>query len=233
MNDWMEAEARAERAQELYEQGRCAEAAAELRAAIDVNPENPGWYFNLALALEAVEDYANACDAYQAVLDRCPDDLEALNCLGVNRTRLGQFAEALGCFEQLERKDWHYEPSYCNRIITYTELGDHDKAELMFYLARLVQDECPLCYYNIGNSLYARGEYDRAIDCWRQALRLDTNHPQAHSRIADAYWSKGDLARAREHFEKELELDDSDAETYVDLGELLTEMSEPVAAEGA
>ena len=33
-------------------------------------------------------------------------------------------------------------------------MGDHDKAELMFYLARQVKAECPLCLYNIANSLY-------------------------------------------------------------------------------
>lgn len=52
--------------------------------------------------------------------------------------------------------DPEFEPSYCNRIITYAEMGQHDMAEQMFYLAQQIDEECPLCYYNIGNSLASR-----------------------------------------------------------------------------
>ena len=232
MNEWIDAEERVERAQELYDQGRWAEAAAELKAAIAVNPSNPGWYFNLALTLEAMEDFDHACEAYEQTLDLTPEDVEAMNCLGVNLTRQGKYAEALEIFGRIEKIDWMHEPSYCNRIVTYTEMGDHDKAELMFYLARQIQDECPLCYYNIGNSLFARGRYDGAIDCWRQTLRLDRSHPQANARIAEGHWAKGELARALAHFERELEIDPADVETLVDMGELLMEMGRHGQAEG-
>ena len=232
MNEWIDAEQRVERAQELYDQGRWAEAAAELKAAIAVNPNDPGWYFNLALTLEAMEDYVHACKAYEQTLDLAPQDVEAMNCLGVNLTRLGKYAEALDIFGRIEKTDWMHEPSYCNRIVTYTEMGDHGKAELMFYLARQIQDECPLCYYNIGNSLYARGMYDQAIDCWRQTLRLDPSHPQANARIAEGHWAKGELGLALKYFRREVEIDPNDVETLVDMGELLTEMGRHDEADG-
>ena len=102
MNEWIDAESRAERAQDLYEAGRWAEAAAELRAAIDMNPYNPSWHFNLGLTLEALEEYTRACQAYAAALKLDPNDLETRNCLGVNLTRLGKYAEAM---EQFHRGD--------------------------------------------------------------------------------------------------------------------------------
>ena len=224
MNEWIDAEARVERAQELYDEGRWAEAAAELKAAIAINPNNAGWYFNLALTLEAMDDYKHACEAYSEALELSPSDIEALNCLGVNLTRLGKYAEALDCFRRIEKLDWTYEPCYCNRIVTYTEMGEHDQADLTFYLARQVQDECPLCCYNIGNSLYARGEYDRAIACWEETLRLDASRAQANARIADGYWAKGQLRTALRHYRAELAIDANDVDTMVDMGELLTEM---------
>lgn len=231
MNDWMDADRRVQRAHEFYEKGRWLEAAAELRAAIESNPFNPSWHFNLGLALEAMDDYVNACKAYQAAHDLDPDDVEILNCLGVNYTRIGKYAEALGCFEVIQKVRPDYEPCYCNRIVTYTELGRHDEAELMFYLARQVKDECPLCYFNIGNSYYAREDYDRAIDCWRQTLRLEPDHAQAHARLGDAYWSRGDLHRAREHYEAEVKLAGEHGEAMLDLGEVLMELGEYAQAE--
>ncbi len=231
MDEWIDAESRVERARELYEEGRWAEAAAELRAAIDVNPGNSTWYFNLGLTLEAMNDFPRAREAYEAALKLDPEDVETLNCLGVNLTRLGKYAESLKCFEAIEKLDPSYEPAYCNRIVTYCEIDRHEDAELMFYLARLFKDECPLCYYNIGTSLHARDETDRAIYCWQQALRLDPDQPQAHARLAEAYWTRGNLSKACEHYQAEMELDGEDANMLLDYGELLLEMNEDAQAE--
>ncbi|MCJ7543242.1 MAG: tetratricopeptide repeat protein, partial [Phycisphaerae bacterium] len=227
MNDWTDAETRVERAQQLYERGRWVEAASELRAAIEINPYNPSWHFNLALTLEAMGDYELACEAFGSALRLQGDDVETLNCLAVDLTRLGHYADALEHFRRIDELDGNYEPSYCNRIVTYSEMGDHEKAELMFYRARQIKNECPLCYYNIGSSFYARGQYDRAIYCWREAVRLDPSHPLANVRIAEAFWAKGDRAQAREHYAKELASGrTAEVGTLLDFGELLMELGE-------
>jgi superkiller protein 3 len=226
MNEWTDAEARVERARDLYDRGRWAEAAAELRAAIEINPHNADWHFNLALTLDAMEEYERAADAYRAAIDLEPQDVETLNCLGMDMTRMGRYAEALGCFEQIDRIDPDYEPAYCNRIITYTEIGEHDKAELMFYMARQLKEHCPLCYYNIGSSFFARQQYAKAIHCWEQALSMDTELPGANARIAEAHWAAGDLARARRHYAAELSLNPGDVDVLLDFGRLLMELKE-------
>ena len=217
---WNEAEGRVERAHDLYKEGRWAEAAAELRAAIDVNPYNSSWFFNLALTLEAMEDHQSAHDAYQAAIKLAPDDTEVLNCSGVNLTSMGNYEDALSVFERIEEMDPTFEPSYCNRIAVYTEMKDFQNAEVMFYLARLFKDECPLCFYNIANMFHAKGDHDKAIECWRQTLKLDPAYREAHVRIAESYWAKGDLGQAGKHYQAELLLNARDVETLLDLGEL-------------
>jgi len=224
LNEWVDAESRVESARKYFEQGRWPEAAAELRAAIDINPENAAWHYNLALTLEAMEDYARAEDALQRASELEPNDLDILNSLGVNLTRQGKYAESLDVFSHVEAGDPAYEPAYCNRIITYTEMAQHDKAELMFYLARQIKDECPLCYYNIGNSLYSRNRFDQAIDCWKQTLRLDPEHAHANARIAEALWAKGNLTEAGEYYEAELSRDAEDVDTLLDYGEMLMDL---------
>jgi len=226
LNEWMDAEARVESAHRHFEQGRWPEAAAELRAAIDINPHNAAWHYNLGLTLEAMDDFVRAGEALQRAVELEPDDIEILNSLGVNLTRQGMYAESLEVFGRIEKSDPTYEPSYCNRIITYTEMAQHDKAEMMFYLARQVKDECSLCYYNMGNSFYARHEYDRAIYCWKQTIRLDRNHRHANARIAEALWAKGDLAGARKYYEAELQCDVDDIETLLDYGEMLMDLGQ-------
>ncbi len=224
MNDWARAERRVERAQGLFEHGQYIKAAEELRSAISINPYNASWHFNLGLTLDAVGAYPQAIEAYRRAVELEPDDLVVLNCLGVDYTCVGRYAESLDCFERIERQDVTYEPAYCNRIITYTEMGDHEQAEVMFYLARQVKDECPLCLYNIANSLFDRSEYHRAIACWQRCLELEPDHASAHARIAETHWALGNLDEARRHYQVELGRSPGDVDTLLDMGELLVEM---------
>ena len=45
----------------------------------------------------------------------------------------------------IQELDPKFEPCYCNRIITYAEMGQHDTAEQMFYLAQQLTAKCPNC----------------------------------------------------------------------------------------
>ncbi|HTV48735.1 MAG TPA: tetratricopeptide repeat protein [Phycisphaerae bacterium] len=230
MSDWQEAEQRVERAHEYYERGRWEEALSELRQAIEINPNISAWYFNLGLTLDMMERFEEALTAYRRALEIDPLDIESLNAAGADCTRLGKFHQAIEYFEKVEKNDASYEPCYCNRIVAYSELGEHERAEEMFYLARQYREKCPVCFYNIGNSLFDRGKYDRALWCWQQVLELESEYPQVHARMAEVYWAKGQLPAARQHLIEELRADPGNLDTLLDLGELLMEMNQPAAA---
>jgi tetratricopeptide (TPR) repeat protein len=224
MNDWNDAERRVEKAQELFEQHKWQEALDELRAATSINPYNGSWFFNIGLTLDELGRYDEAIDAYEQAIAIEPNDIQCLQHLGMDLHQVGRFEEALRSFERIEEIEPTYEPSYCSRIITYSELGDHDRAEEMFYLARLYRDHCPQCYYHMGASLSARGMFDKAIYCWTRTLDLDGAHPHVHLRIAEALWNKGELEQARQHYLCGLRQDPGATSTLLDLSELLCEM---------
>jgi len=230
-NEWAEAEVRVDRAHRLYDQGRWAEAAAELQAAISVNPYQAAWHFNLGLALEAMENHQEACRSFEAALEIDDQDVECLNCLAANATRLADYEKALDCYRRIDEIDRDFEPSYCNRIATYAEMGDHETAELMFYLARNLKDACPVCSYNIGNSLYSRGQYDQAILSWNEVLRLDPSHVQVHARLAEAHWQRLELGLAESHYRAQLAITPEDVDLLLDFGDLLVEMDQKEKAQ--
>ena len=105
-------------------------------------------------------------------------------------------------------------------------MGRHNEAEQMFYLARQLKDHCPLCYYNMGNSLFSRQLYDRAIWCWEQTRNLDPNHPQIEYRIGQAFWAQGNALMGKEHFLAELRSNPGDLDVLIDIGILLLEINE-------
>jgi len=224
--EWSNAEQRIERAHEHYDNARWQEALQELQGAIETNPTNGNWFFNKGLTLDTLGRYSEAIEAFEQARELNLEDPEVLNCLGVDYTRLGQYDRALRIFEEVEVLVPDFEPCFCNRIITYAEMGRHEEAEQMFYLARQLKEHCPLCYYNIGNSLFSQQLYDRAIWCWEQTRNLDPDHPQINSRIAQAYWAKGEHQKAKENFLAHLRQQPGDIEVLLDTAILLLEMNE-------
>ncbi len=93
----------------------------------------------------------------------------------------------------------------------------------MFYLAQQINPDCALCYYNIGNSLFARGQFKKAIHCWMKTAEMEPSHPQINYHIAQALWAEGETERSREHFLKELRINPGDVEVIVDFGFFLLE----------
>jgi tetratricopeptide (TPR) repeat protein len=224
MNDWSEAEHRVEKAQRFFEQRKWGDALRELKLATQVNPYNSSWFFNMGLILDEMGRFEEATGAYKEANRIDPHDLATLNHLGVAQFRMGQLKQAAGTFRQIETLDATYEPAYCNRIIVYSQLGDHDLAEEMFYTARLYKEHCPHCYYNMGCSLEARGMYDKAIFCWTKALDLQGGQGDVYVRIGNALWKKGELEQARRSFLTDLRLNPGRTRSLLDLGELLLEM---------
>ncbi|MHC4641800.1 MAG: tetratricopeptide repeat protein, partial [Planctomycetota bacterium] len=218
------AEHKANKAFELYENGKETDALVELDEALEINPSNSSWHFNKALVLDAKGLFDEAVIEYETALHLAPNDLEILNSLAVDYTRTGQYDLAIQTFEHIEALDNSYEPCYCNRIITYTEMGQHDLAEQMFYLAQQINTDCALCYYNIGNSLFARNTYKKAIRCWLKTAELEPSHPQINYRIAQAYWSDGDMQRSRQHFLQELRNNPGEIDVILDFGLFLLEV---------
>ena len=224
MNDWSDAERRVERAQELFERRQWNEALSELRAATDINPYNGAWFFNIGLVLDEMGRLDEAIEAYRRAVGIDPDDITALMHLGLDLYRTGRLHEALRTFQRIQAIDPSFEPSYCQRILAYADLGDHDKAEEMFYTARLYREHCPHCYYHMGASLFARGLWDKAIFCWNRALDMPDASPDLHPRIAEAYWKKGQLEQARRHFLSDLRRHPGRSSTLLSLGDLLEQM---------
>jgi tetratricopeptide (TPR) repeat protein len=223
---WADAERTAQKAWELFETGDVPQALEALSNAIDQNPANASWHFDKGLALDAMEDYDEAIKEYKIALEYNANDVEILNSLAVDYTRLRLYDLAMDTFERIHQLEPDFEPAYCNSIITAAEMGHHEQAEQIFYMAQQIDPNCPMCFYNMGNSLFVRGEYKRAIWCWQRTASLDANHPEINHRIAQAYWASSQFEQARRHFLAELRKCPGSIPAIYDFGLLLLELGE-------
>ena len=230
MNDWQDAEHHAERAQDLFEAGQWHDALEELRAALSVNPHQTDWLFGMGLALDALRRYDEAAEVFERILKLRGDNVETLLHLGADLIRSGQPRRALPVLERAAELDPHCEASYCQRVAAYAQLEDHQQAEVMFYLARQITDECPDCLDHLGHSLAMRDEMKRAIWCWQQVMRLDPQHPGVPGSLARAYWQLGQNELARHYIEQQVRDEPDDVEPVMTAGILLMEMGRTAEA---
>jgi tetratricopeptide (TPR) repeat protein len=229
-NSWGQAEQKAIKAYELYEEGQMSEALSAMNEALDINPSNDRWHFNKALTLDAMERFDQAIEEYKLAMELNPEDVEILNCLAVDYTRTGQYDLSLETFRQIEEIDPNFEPGFCNRIITYTEMGNYEMAEQMFYLSQQINDACPLCFYNIGNSFFIQDNFRKAVWCWEKTATLEPNHPQINYHIAQGYWNLGEKETAWRYFINELRKNPGDKEVVFDFGLFLLHCGDVVSA---
>jgi tetratricopeptide (TPR) repeat protein len=226
MKDWLDAETRIERAQQLSEMHRWPEALDELDAALAINPNDPNWHAQRGHVLDQLERHDEAAAAYRSALELNPESADVETALCIDLIRTGCHAEAVSRLERLAKEQPDFEPAYCNRIAAYTRLGDHEMAEQMFYEAQNIAEDCPNCFHHMAESLACRGIFDRAIYCWQRALEIAPDYPLARQRIAEAYWMQGQHEKARDYYLAAMRSDPGNAELLVEFGDLLVELDD-------
>lgn len=230
MNDWIDAESHVEKAHQLYEDGRWDEAESELREALSLNPYRAEWHFNLGLTLEAAGRFEQAVRAFTDCQNLENEDPHVMLCLGVNLLRCDRPGEAIPWLEKAEKADPGSAMPFVHRIQAYARLGDHEQAEVMFYMAQQINPKDAQAFVNLADSLLDRGLHEKAVWCLREAANLDPAMPGIHARLAEAYAATGRAERARQLYLRELRNNPGDINTLLDLGCLLTDMNRPQEA---
>lgn len=218
---WNEAELLARRAAELMRQRRYQAAREQLEAALELDPWNGPLHHQLGVVFDELGMVYSAAEAFRRAAEIDPRDVESLNRLAIDLHQLGRTSQAIETFESIERIDPTFEPAYCNRIHLFVEIGEHEKAEEVFYLGRLNEEHCPRCYFNIGCSLQARGLWARAAACLERALSLPELAPEAHRRLGDCFAELSKPAESARHYRSAISLDSGNLAALCGLAELL------------
>jgi tetratricopeptide (TPR) repeat protein len=83
---------------------------------------------------------------------------------------------------------------------------------------KLSQEDLAITYNNRGSVYDDKGQYDRAIQDYDQAVRLDPNYANAYNNRGIAYANKGQYDRAIQEYNQGLSLDPDDAIAYNNRG---------------
>lgn len=225
MNDWQDAEQNVERAHELYELGRWDEAESALRRALQVNPYQAEWHFNLGLTLAAAGRSDAALDAFREAHE-LGDGLETQACLEISSLLLDldRPEDARRYLDEALERDPESIDAHIQLIDVHALASRHEEAELHFYMALQLDPSNASAYSTMAESLIDRRQLDRAMWCLQEASKLDLTLPRVFARMAHVCTLTGRFERARQLYLREIRSNPGDADSIVEFGRLLMDM---------
>ena len=100
---------------------------------------------------------------------------------------------------------------------TWTNVGAQSLSEDS---RKLIQAQATMA---VAEELYDHGDHDKAIEQWREAIRLDPGLAKAHHSLGMALRGKNQLAEAIVSLRETARLDPRNATVFADLGDTLQE----------
>ena len=162
--------------------------------------------------------FREAEQLYRRVLQREPDNADALNLLGVLAAQAGHARDAKDMLSKAVAIDGTNAEYHFNLGLVYQGTGDRDGAIKSYRQAVEIRPDYGDAWLNLGGLLLNKGDLDEAESCNRQAVAIAPANPVAHHNLGAALLAKQFPAEAERCFREALRLQRGYAEAWNSLG---------------
>lgn len=98
-----------------------------------------------------------------------------------------QYPQAIAICRDILQRDPNFAPVYQTLGDTHQILGELDAAQQYYERGLSLDQHQPSVYLYLGNLFVKRQQWDRAADCYLEALQLDPNLTQAYNNLAGVW----------------------------------------------
>ncbi len=193
----------ADRAHQIYNEGRYDDAVALLREALDLYPFSAELHVGLAYTHMARDEFIWARRSFEYAVGLDPEHEDGLVGYGEALLRFGETTRALHCFEQvltLGFGDDHDLMLQIGRAL-FRE-GVLEAARRFFEIAAAAHGDSSEVNACLGYTAHRLGEEDTAVRHLRRALDLDEYHAEARIYLANLVYDRGEFESALYHLER-------------------------------
>jgi tetratricopeptide (TPR) repeat protein len=191
----------------LDDQNQPNEAIEAYRRAIQIQPQQPNAYIELAVTLMRQSRFAESAQAFRAAVQIRPDP-RSLTGLGRVLFQQGQIegeSGAISAFNQALQIDATYSDAYEGLVGIYRFKIQQEPNRVDNYVV-------------LGDLLYLWNRLDAALTTYDQALAIDPNHATAYNGRGSVFLSRSQIPEAIDQFRKAAELDPNHAYALANLG---------------
>ena len=180
---------------EDFRGGRFREATRHIRKAVEADPANVDWRYDLGVALQKAERHEEAIAEYRRVLDAGGEAADALTNLALCLRALGKLHDAELAAERAAVLAPGSAEALHNLGIIRDALGRPGAIGVLERAAELSRG-APNVLNDLGVALDRAGELERAETCFRKTLAADPRHVAARENLAGALYAMGRVAEA-------------------------------------
>ena len=178
------------------------------------SPTKVGELLSRAVRLHKNADLKRAENLYRKILRLDPNNLDALNLMGVLSNQNGDSYAAAKFIEKALALRPEAPVLHLNLARTRLEQGRLAEAVAGLKRALELRPDYAEARNVMGIIQRYRGRFDAAIEHFTKAVTLDPNYGEAILNLATALAENGDAANAREHCQRALSLAPNDAEVH-------------------
>jgi tetratricopeptide (TPR) repeat protein len=207
------------------------------RTVVERAPDTATAHANLAVELNAREDFAGARDHSLVALARLPGNRTAHAALARASLELGDLETAarhhriaLGISERVGKTDT---ATMVGLAIVETRLGRLDEAERTYRAVIALEPDFAEWHYNLGVFLASQSRYDEAAPALATALTLDPERVEAYFRMGIVWMNLRRRGEAIRFWEEGLRRSPRDAPLRTQLAWVLATCSEDSFRDGA
>ena len=186
-----------------------------LQLAIDTHqPDEPGFYFDLAEAYAARGENDKAIAMYEEAISRRAGFQRALVRLGAVLRDSGRLAASGERLRQAAEIDGSGASVLKELGLTYIRQNDLARAAGAFRGALRLDPDMAEVHSNLAGVLWDQGKGGEAEAASREAIRLEPDLAEAHNNLANILSTREDFGEARYHFEQAIELNPEHARSH-------------------
>jgi Flp pilus assembly protein TadD len=180
---------------EDFRGGRFREAARHMRKAVDLDPANVDWRYDLAVSLQKAERHDDAAAEYRRVLDAGGEAADALANLALCLRALGRLHDAELAAERAAALAPGSAEALHNLGIIRDALGRADAVSILERAVELSRG-VPEVVSDLGVALDRAGRFERAESCFRRALAGDPRRRETRENLSGVLYAMGRIAEA-------------------------------------
>jgi tetratricopeptide (TPR) repeat protein len=176
-------------------------------------------------------EFDQAISLLQQILVHSPNDLKALNLIGIALSGAGKREEANEQFKKAVALDPEFAPALKNLAVNELALGKHQDARLHFEAVLKSMPRDAACHWGLAEIAFAAREFERAAAHYEQSGDLAWKDPRVTIKFATSYLEARRPDRAAALLERiPSTLSEADANTQFQAGVLLAKLEKYDAA---
>lgn len=192
--------------------GQVAEAEANLREALRLDPGSADAHYNLGVLLVRSGRKEAAEAAYREATRLRPAHAEAWNNLGGLHLEAGRAAEAAVFFQRALEARPRYAEAQANLALALLESGRTDEALAAARTARAFDPRSATAAFALGNASIAARQWSEAHAAYSAAVALRPDYAEAHNNLANVLLEADRVNEALAHYEAAARADPGYAE---------------------